>query len=327
MTTASVGQIARPVSSTSARIRELVDCYAQLSKSRLTMMVVLTAVVGFVMGSTTGVSWWTLVLTAVGTALAASCANALNQWLEIDRDARMPRTRGRPLPAGRIGQLHALAFATACGVVGLATLTLGVNLLAASLAALNIILYVAVYTPLKVRTSLNTLVGAVVGAIPPMLGWAAATGSIDAGAWVLGAVLFVWQMPHFLALAWMYREDYEKGGYRMLPSRDPNGRLTGRVVLLYALALIPVTLMATHVGMTGWVYYAAAAALGLWLVGLAVRMLRRRTDARARKLFLASVIYLPLLMVVMMIDRPAESIDPDGQANATHGAALKAQLP
>jgi len=325
MTTASVAQIVRPAPSTLARLRELVDCYAQLSKSRLTFMVVLTAVVGFVMGSRGGVTWATLVLMAVGTGLAASCANALNQWVEAGRDARMPRTRHRPLPAGRISATHAVAFAVVSGVVGLAILTLGVNLLAASLAALNIVIYVAVYTPLKVRTSLNTLVGAVVGAIPPMLGWAAATGRIDTGAWVLGAVLFVWQMPHFLALAWMYRDDYEKGGYRMLPLHDPGGKLTGRVVLLYALTLIPVTLLATGIGLTGWMYFAAAAALGAWLAWLAVRLLRRRTEARARRLFLASVIYLPLLMVVMMADRPAAADDPV-ELNVQR-AAVRAQLP
>ncbi len=326
MTTASVGQISRPVAAAPSRLREWVDCYMQLSKSRLTLMVVLTAVVGFVMGSDSGVSWVTLLLTAVGTALAAACANALNQWVEALRDARMPRTQNRPLPSGRISPAHAVAFAMVCGIVGLAILTLGVNLLAASLAGLNIALYVSVYTPLKVRTSWNTLVGAVVGAIPPMLGGAAATGSIDAGAWVLGAVLFVWQMPHFLALAWMYRHDYELGGYRMLPSHDPGGRLTGVVVLAYALALLPVTLMATRIGLTGWVYLAAAAALGAWLTWLAIRMLLQRTDQRARKLFLASVIYLPLLLTVMMIDRPGDAM-PGESLVSSQPAALKAPLP
>ncbi|NBB83395.1 MAG: protoheme IX farnesyltransferase [Alphaproteobacteria bacterium] len=288
-------------------------------------MVVLTAVVGFVMGSQSRVSWASLVLTALGTALAASCANALNQWVEAGRDARMPRTRRRPLPAGRISAVHAVMFAIVTGVVGLAILTLGVNLLAASLAGLNIFIYVGIYTPLKVRTSLNTLAGAVVGAIPPMLGWAAASGALDTGAWLLGAVLFVWQMPHFLALAWMYRDDYARGGYRMLPLHDADGRLTGRVVVLYALTLVPVTLLATGIGLAGWVYFAAAAALGAWVAWLAVRMLRRRTEARARRLFLASVIYLPLLMVVMMADRPAATdkpVEPD-----TPQAATRAPLP
>jgi len=311
MSTASTATLAASPSAI-ARWRELYAIYMELAKSRLSALVVLTAIVGFVMADAGAVNWVGLIVTSLGVALAAGSANAFNQILEIQRDARMTRTRGRPLPSGRITLAHAVLFALVSGMVGVGVLAIGVNGLAAGLAALNIALYVGVYTPLKVRTTMNTVVGAVVGALPPMIGWAAATGSITTGAWVLGAILFVWQMPHFLALAWMYREEYERGGYRMLPAMDPTGRLTCGATVLYALALLPVAAAASFVGIAGWWYGMGALLLGAWVLYLAIRMWQQRSVAAARRVFIASVIYLPLLMGLLVIDQmpaPATGVD------------------
>ena len=326
MTTASAGNIAA-TASVFARARDRASIYLELSKSRLSALVVLTAIVGFVMADVGSLDWLGLALTALGVALAAGSANAFNQVLEIQRDARMRRTRTRPLPAGRLSVTHAVLFASVSGMLGIAALALFVNGLAAGLAAVNIVLYVGIYTPLKVRTTLNTLVGAVVGALPPMIGWAGATGAINAGAWVLGAILFVWQMPHFLALAWMYRDEYERGGFRMLPSIDPTGRLTCTSTLLYALALLPIGVAATVVGIAGWGYAFGAIALAGWLVYLALRMWQDRSVPAARRLFIASVIYLPLLMGLLVIDRSAALYDGPPHASNTRVAAETLDLP
>lgn len=274
----------------------------ELSKFRLSLLVVSTTAVGYFLAAESALGWSRLALTLIGTALAAFGANAFNQCLEAPRDARMLRTRGRPLPSGRVSARAAWLFA---GVVGLSgpALLLAVSPLAALLAAGCEALYVLVYTPLKVRTTLNTLVGAVVGAIPPLIGWAAAAGELAPGAWVLGAILFVWQIPHFLALAWLYREDYARGGFRMLPSADRGGERTCQAIVLFSLALVPVALMLTGVGATGLAYAAGAALLTAWLMVLAVRLYLDRSDARARGVFLASVIYLPLLLGLMVADR------------------------
>lgn len=302
MTTATITILTRPAGA-AVVLRHWLAIYAELTKARLSFFVVITAVVGYVMAAGARFDWLTLTWVGLGVALAAGSANALNQWLEVERDRLMPRTADRPLPAGRITPGHAMVFAIVCGVAGVGLLAVGVNLPAAGLALATIVLYVGAYTPLKVRTTLNTLVGAVVGAVPPMIGWAGASGGLEAGAWVLGAILFAWQMPHFLALAWMYRQQYERGGYRMLPSVDADGRLTAMTVVLYCLTLLAVTLAAALVGLSGGVYAAGAAGLGLWMLHLSLRLRRHRTVAAARKLFLASVIYLPLLMGLMVIDR------------------------
>lgn len=217
----------------------------------------------------------------------------------------MQRTQDRPLPRNRISLQHAFVAATMAGALGAAVLWVTVNALSAVLAVTTILIYVLAYTPLKVRSTLNTLVGAVVGAIPPMIGWAGATGRLDAGAWILAAVLLVWQIPHFLSLAWMYREDYQRGGFRMLPAVDPDGRLTGQVIVAWSLALVPVTVGLTLAGATGWWYAAGSAVLGAWLVGRSLRLRKQRTRVTARRVFIASVIYLPLLLGLMMIDRGA----------------------
>ncbi len=299
------------------RVRELRRVYGQLMKLRLSTLVVLTAMVGFVLGSAGAIDWLRFVVGSLGVLLAAGSANALNQVLERHRDAKMRRTMGRPLPSGRVGVLHATVFAIAIGAAGVVLMAEYVNNLAAWLTLANILLYVLVYTPMKTRSTLNTLVGAVVGAIPPVIGWTAATGRVDAGAWVLAAILFVWQMPHFLALAWMYRDDYAKGGYRMLPSVDPTGRLTATASLMYCLALLPVGLTATLVGVTGWVYLVGSLALGGWMTYLGWKLLRQRDRAAARKLFLASVLYLPLLMGLQVFDRSDNWLNHAAQLTAT----------
>ncbi|MDQ7007877.1 MAG: heme o synthase [Acidobacteriota bacterium] len=294
--------------------------YAELGKLRLGSLVVLTAIVGYALGVREGFSWLTALALALGTLLAAAGANTLNQWLEVERDARMHRTRTRPLPTGRITRRHAVAAALGESVLGTLLLALACNLLTAVLALAVILLYALVYTPLKPRSSLNTLVGAVCGAVPPMMGWAAARGSLDAGAWVLAATLFVWQIPHFLALAWLYREDYVRGGYRMLPISDPSGAVTCWMALLYSLALVPVGLAATAAGMAGWVYAIGAVVLGGLMIERTVRLLRRRTDRAARHVFWASLAYLPLLLGLMVIDAHPASPRADAPP-ATRSAA------
>ena len=278
---------------------------------------VLTTVAGFIMGAPPeALDWRRLLLTAFGTALAAAGANALNQLAEMRRDALMVRTRGRPLPSGALRPAHALLFAMLSAYAGLALLGLAVNLASAALALATILVYMLVYTPLKTRTTLNTLVGAVCGAIPPAIGWVAAAGRLEPGAWLLAALLFVWQIPHFFALAWMYRADYARGGFAMLPVLDRSGRLTGQVAVITALALVPASLSATLLGLAGWVYAAGSIVLGTWLAGAGARLYATRSDASARRLFLTSIAYLPLLLCLMVADRrpPLPGVAPPAAA-------------
>jgi len=293
-----------PAEATDAAARRgRLSLYADLTKARLSALVLFTAAVGFVMAATSPIDWMTFLWTVIGVGLAAGSANAFNEVFEVHRDARMHRTRNRPLPSGRMSLLHGFLAAAAMGYVGVMTLALLVNLASAILALLTILIYVLVYTPLKVRTTLNTWVGAVCGALPPMIGWVAARGQIDPGAWVLAALLFIWQLPHFLALAWLYREDYERGGYRMLPSVDPSGRLTASVVVHTSLILLPTTFAAAMAGLAGWVFAIASIPLGAWMVNLALQFARRRDDATARKAFLGSIAYLPLVLVALLAER------------------------
>ncbi len=302
----------------------LLSIYLELGKARLSALVVFTTLVGYVLAARGMIDWWHFTATLIGTGLCAWSANALNQWAEWTRDARMKRTEHRPLPAAKIGLPHAFAAALAGAMVGLVVLTLAVNALAGGLALATIVIYVCLYTPLKVRSTLNTLVGAVVGAIPPMIGWAAATGRLDAGAWVLASVLGVWQIPHFLSLAWMYRDDYRRGGFRMLPSIDPDGRLTGRVIVLWSIALVPVTAGLSLVGATGWWYAAGSLVLGGWLVVRSIHLRRKVCRAAAKRLFVASVIYLPLLLGLMLIDRAP---GPPGTPGSQSPTAVRVERP
>src|SRR5262245_22067612 len=286
-----------------AQRRGVVGLYLELTKARLSAMVLLTAAVGFVLGSGDHMDWTKMIWSVVGTALAAGCASALNQIIEIRRDRRMHRTLNRPLPSGAMSMQRSFVAAMLMGAAGLAVLAAGANLSAAWLALLTILLYVVMYTPLKVRSSVNTIAGAVCGAIPPMIGWVAASGSIDRGAWILGAILFVWQIPHFLALAWLYREDYERGGFAMLPAIDRKGQITCEVIVITSLLLLPIGLLATILHVAGVVFAIGSLVLGAAMVAIGIRLYQNRTEANARRMFLASIIYLPLLMCLLVIDR------------------------
>lgn len=275
-----------------------------LTKARITGLVLVTAATGYVLGAP-AIDVGTLASLLLGVALASAGAAALNQVYEREADARMTRTASRPVPAGRISPARGLAAGLLLSAAGVAWLAVVLNALTGFLALLTIVLYIAVYTPLKPRTSLNTLVGAIPGAIPPVIGWTAATGSVDLGGWALFSILFLWQLPHFLAIAWMFRDDYALGGFPMLPVVDPGGGSTGRQAALYALALIPVSLTPTLLGLTGGLYFFGALALGLLFLACGLGMAMDRGRKGARRLLLASVTYLPLLLALLVLDRVA----------------------
>ncbi len=294
---------AAPPVSPAALARHAWVVLRELTKARLSALVVATTLVGYLVAVNGDVGWWRLLWTVVGTALAAGAANALNEVMEADRDGRMARTRRRPIPSAAIRPSTAWAMGAAGGAAGITVLAVAVNVLTAALAVFTMLVYLLIYTPMKPVSPMNTLIGAVVGGLPPMMGWAAATGGMAPGGWILGAVLFVWQVPHFLALAWLYRRDYAAGGHRMLPAVDPTGRLTAGVSVAYCLTLIPVTAAVAVVGPCGPLYAVGAVALSAGFLLVSVRMRRRCTDANARRLFLASVIYLPALCGLMVVDR------------------------
>ena len=288
----------------------LLRIYMQLTKARLSALVILTTAAGYLLAAPR-VEWMTLMWTVLGTALSAGSANALNQIWERRRDQRMHRTRERPLPAGHLSPVHAFTFAVLIGYAGLSMLAMLVNLAAAGLALLTIVLYVLIYTPLKVRTTLNTLIGAVCGAIPPMIGWVAAGDGLAPGAWLLAALLFIWQLPHFMSLAWLYREDYGRGGFVMLPNRDERGELTGLVACAGALLLLLVGVLGVLIGLAGWVFAAGAAIVGLWTLTRSLSFLAGRTDHNARRLFRASLVYLTIVLGLLVIDRGAAVVPGD----------------
>jgi protoheme IX farnesyltransferase len=277
--------------------------YVTLAKPRLNMLVVATTLAGYYMAGPRQAGWALLLHTLIGTALVASGASAFNQLLEIESDGLMRRTRARPLPSGRIAPKRAKAFAAGLSLVGLAQLAIGVNLLAAAVALATLLTYTIFYTPLKKRTSLATVIGGVPGALPPMIGWAAVRNNLSLEAWILFGIVFLWQMPHFLAIAWMYREDYQRAGFPLLPIVEPDGASTGRQAVIYAAALLPLSLAPTAAAMTGSLYLAAAAVMGFAFLALAVRFARFRGTADARRLFFGSIVYLPLLWILMVINR------------------------
>ena len=283
-----------------------VGAYVELTKARLAMLVLVTTAVGFFVGHDrpmTARSFLLLAHLIAGTGLLAAGAMTLNQYLERGTDALMHRTMKRPLPSGRIAPVDALAFGTLLSIGGLLYLLLLVNALTAALGGLTIASYLFAYTPLKSRTTLCTIVGAVPGALPPMMGYAAARHAVDERAWALFAILFVWQMPHFLAIGWLYREDYARGRQMMLPVLDPSGRATARQMLVFSLTLLPVTLAPTLIGMAGVGYFIGAAVLGIAFFAFAAMLAAARTTAAARQMFLVSVVYLPLLLGLMVVDR------------------------
>src|SRR5215469_6408294 len=265
--------------------------YIALTKPRITWLILMSTAIGYFFGLPSaggwreflgGISWLSLFHTIVGTALIASGTAALNQWYERDADRKMRRTAERPLPSGKISAGRALAFGIALSVAGFAELWLGVNWLAASIGAFTLSSYLFVYTPLKQRTWWSTTIGAVPGAMPPIIGFAAAAGTLTPQAWILGAILFLWQFPHFYAIAWMYKDDYARAGIQMLPVVEPDCRSTARQIVMYGIALIPVSLIPAALGMSGKVYLAGALLLGLWFLYTGVRVALDRTARRAR---------------------------------------------
>jgi protoheme IX farnesyltransferase len=261
--------------------------------------------IGFFFGAKAGWNWLTLFHTILGTGLMASGTAALNQWFEREADGRMRRTRLRPLPAGKLTEERALLFGLLISAAGFFDLQLAVNPLAALLGAVTLASYLFLYTPLKQRSPNSTTIGAIPGAMPPLIGFAAASGTLSWQAWILFAILFLWQFPHFYAIAWMYREDYERAGIRMLPVVEPDGESTARRILLFSLALIPISLVPKFLSMAGNVYLFGALALGLLFLYAGVRVSFDRTRQQARRVLLASVVYLPVLYSLMLLDRPA----------------------
>jgi protoheme IX farnesyltransferase len=275
----------------------------QLTKPGITRLVLVTTAVGYYLGSTESFDWALLFHALLGTGLLAAGTNALNQYAERRVDGEMKRTRNRPLPAGRISPALALLFSTGISVIGTLYLGLLVNPLTAVLGAAALLVYIFAYTPLKRRTWWCTVVGAVPGAIPPMMGWTAVTGHVDVLAWVLFGIVFFWQMPHFYAIGWMYRQDYARAGFPMLPVVDEAGERTARQIIAYTVALVTVSVLTSVLGLTGAVYFVGAVTLGLAFLGLGVALAVSRTGMHARRLFFGSVLYLPVLLVLMVVDK------------------------
>ncbi len=282
--------------------KALLNDYVEMTKPRIALMVlVTTALAYYLAGGGIGVPW-VFAMTLLGTAMAGGGASVLNQFIERDVDAKMERTKNRPLIRGTISPQAALNFGVFLTVGGCLLLAWQVNVLAAFLALQSCFLYVLVYTPMKRLTWWNTTIGAVPGAIPPLIGWAAATGSLAPGAWILFAILFIWQHPHFFAIAWMFREDYARGGLRMLPVVHPAARATVSQMIGHTIVLIPVSLLPTLIGMSGWVYFAGALILGLGMLASGVGFSRHRTNASARRVLRMSLVYLPVLFLLIVLD-------------------------
>jgi heme o synthase len=276
--------------------------FLSLTKPRLNFLVLVTTVAAFYLGAGADQPVLLLIHTVIGTALVAGGASALNQVWERDTDRLMRRTRLRPLPDLRLHPKDALWFGVLLSAIGVAELALGVNVRTAAVALVTLLSYVILYTPLKARTSLSTIVGAVPGALPALIGWTAATDTLSIEGWVLTAIVFMWQMPHFLAIAWMFRDDYARAGIPLLPVIDPDGRSTGRQSVLYTAALIPVSFLPTAVGLATVWYLAGAIVLGAVLLVMSIEFSATRTVPSARRLFFGSIIYLPVLWIVLLAD-------------------------
>lgn len=277
--------------------------YADLFKARLTLLVLITTLVGFYVGSHGPVDYWLMFHTILGTALVASGASALNQLWERTYDALMRRTQDRPLPSGRLQPGSVLRTGVLLSVVGLAYLGLAVNGWTCLLGAGSLLTYVFIYTPLKRVTWLNTAVGAVPGALPALMGWTAARGHVSWEGWALFGILALWQLPHFMAIAWIYREEYARAGFKMLPVLDPEGQRTGRQAVLHTLGLLPVSLCPFFFRISGPIYLTGALVCGLVFLWFALRFSRHLTIPRARQLFYVSIIYLPVLLGMMVLDK------------------------
>ncbi|MCO5564972.1 hypothetical protein L7F22_018642 [Adiantum nelumboides] len=284
-------------------LRHYAHCYWELSKARLSMLVVTTAGAGYVMGSGLAIDMYGLSWTCVGTFLVAAAANTINQILEVENDGQMKRTKSRPLPSGRITTEHAMAWAAATSVVGVGLLASQANMVAAGLGASNLILYTLVYTPLKQIHPVNTWIGAVVGAIPPLLGWAAAVGEVSMGGWVLASALYFWQIPHFMAIAYLCRQDYAAGGFKMLSMQDDSGQRTALAALRNCIYLFPVGYLAYRCGLTTQWFGVETALLSAGMGVMAASFYRNPSNEGAKKLFRTSLLYLPIFLSAMLVHR------------------------
>lgn len=284
-------------------VRSAFAIWSDLVKARLTVLVLLTTLAGFYAGTEGATDWPLLAHALLGTALVACGAAALNQWWEREHDAKMPRTESRPLPAGELSPATVLIAGGILSIAGLVQLAWFVNLLTSLLGAVTLLSYILVYTPLKRITTLNTAIGAIPGALPPLMGWAAARDGVSREGWALFGILFFWQLPHFLAIAWLYREEYKKAGFVMLPGNDPDGIRTGRQAISHTLGLIPVSVCPALFGTAGVVYFFGALVLGMAFLWCAIQFSRDLTRARARQLFFASILYLPILFGLMALDK------------------------
>jgi len=280
---------------------------AELVKARLTLLVLVTTAVGFYLGSESTINYMALFHVVFGTAAAAAGAAALNQWWERRADALMRRTRTRPIPAGRMRPLQALVLGIVLSIFGVGYLAIVCpapgGTLSAALAAITIAIYILAYTPLKRASTANTAVGAIPGAIPPMIGWAAARGSIGAGAWSLFAIVFLWQLPHFFAIAWMYREDYSRAGFRMISSDDRSGERSASQSVFFCILLLVIAGLPAFLGIANFVYLGVELLLGGMFTAVAMRFLRMRNASAARLLFIASIVYLPLLLGALILTK------------------------
>jgi len=295
-TASDVVEVARPSTG-------VIGDYVALTKPRLNFLVVASSAAGCYLGGPSSPAVLLMAQVVAGTALVAGGAAALNQVYERDTDALMERTRRRPLPDGRVSPAGAQVFGVTLSLAGLALLAWRANVLAASLALGTLLVYLIVYTPMKRRTSLATLIGAAPGAVPALIGWTASHGSIAAGGATLFAIVFLWQIPHFMAIAWLYRDDYSRAGFPMLTVIELEGRRAGRQAVIYAAALVPVSLAPTLVGIAGPIYLGVALVLGVALLVLSVRFARTRSESAARALFVGSITYLPLIWLAMIANR------------------------
>jgi protoheme IX farnesyltransferase len=276
---------------------------AELVKARLTLLVLLTTAVGFYLGAEPPINYIGLFHVVFGTAAAAAGAAALNQWWERKLDALMRRTRSRPVPAGRMRPAEALTLGAVLSIFGVAYLAIACNLLSAALAAVTIVIYIFGYTPLKRTSNANTAVGAIPGAIPPMIGWAAASGKVEAGAWSLFAILLLWQLPHFFAIAWMYRDDYSRAGFRMISSDDRSGERSASQSVFFCILLLVIAGLPAFLGVVTLLYLVIELALGGLFIAVAMRFLSKRTPGAARLLFVTSIVYLPLLLGALVLTK------------------------
>lgn len=284
------------------RSTTVVADYIALTKPRLNSLVVVTSAAGYYLGAARSPVLMHMAIAAAGTALVAGGAAVLNQVYERDTDALMTRTRLRPLPDHRVTPEEARAFGTVLAAIGIVLLGAGASALAALLALATLVLYLSVYTPMKRRSPMSTLIGAVPGALPSLIGWTAASGTITQGGCALFAIVFLWQIPHFMAIAWLYREDYARAGFPMLSVVETDGRRTGRHALVYAALLLPVSLAPTWIGIAGDAYFWSALVLGIGLLWVAARFAAERTVLTARALFYSSIVYLPLIWALLIVD-------------------------